>query len=83
VWVTSEASSATGRAPKGVVDLGEYLGAVGLAWVVENGCGAERGQALGLEALFLMNNRSGVALYIGIEVLSRVQQRFELVLVSN
>jgi hypothetical protein len=48
-----------GRAPKRVVDLGEYLEAVGLAWVVANQSSDDRGQALGLEALFLMNNRLG------------------------
>jgi hypothetical protein len=66
-----------------VVDLGESLGVVGLAWVVVNWRGGEHGQALGLEALFLTNNRFEVALYIGLEIICCAHQGFELVLISN
>jgi hypothetical protein len=52
-------------------------------WVAANRCCGKRGHVLGLESLFLTNNWSGAALYIGFEVLSHAQHGFELVLISN
>jgi hypothetical protein len=41
VRVNSGGSSSTVKAPTGAVDLGEALGAVGLAWVLANRCSGD------------------------------------------